>query len=57
LVRKGVVITPLTRVNRIEKSVVVTATTLSGEEKRIEPVDTIVFVDTGKADDALYREL
>ncbi|MFC1886782.1 FAD-dependent oxidoreductase [Thermodesulfobacteriota bacterium] len=57
LVRKGVVITPLTKVKEIEKRAVVTTNTLSGEEKRIEDVDTIVFAATGRADDALYHEL
>jgi pyruvate/2-oxoglutarate dehydrogenase complex dihydrolipoamide dehydrogenase (E3) component len=57
LVRKGVVIKPLTKVKEIEKQSVVTANALSGEEERIENVDTVVFAATGSADDALYHEL
>jgi len=57
LLGKGGVITPLTRVKAIEENAVVTAHTLTGVERRIEGVDTVVLAAIGKADDALYRAL
>jgi mycofactocin system FadH/OYE family oxidoreductase 2 len=57
LVNKGGAITPLTRVKAIEEHAVVTTNVLTGVERRIEGVDTVVFAAIGKADDALYRAL
>ena len=57
LLRKGVVITPITKVKEIRANAVVAANAVTGEEKLIEAVDTVVYAATGEADDALYREL
>jgi mycofactocin system FadH/OYE family oxidoreductase 2 len=57
LLNKGGAITPLTRVKAIEEHAVVTTNVLTGVERRIEGVDTVVFAAIGKADDALYRAL
>jgi len=57
LLGKGGVITPLTRVKVIEENAALTAHTLTGVERRIEGVDTVVLAAIGKADDALYRAL
>jgi thioredoxin reductase len=57
LLRKGVVITPITKVKEIQADAVVTANAVTGEESIIEAVDTVVYAATGKADDALYHEL
>ena len=54
---KGVVITPLTRVKEINGSSIVSCNVLTGIEKRIEGIDTIVFATDGMADNALYRSL
>lgn len=54
---KGVIITPLTTVKEIEDQTVVAVNKLTELEKRIEPVDTVVFVDLGVADDSLYYSL
>lgn len=57
LARKGVTITPLTRVKEIKGNTVVAGHVLSGEERRIEGVDTVVYAHIGQADNALYRTL
>jgi thioredoxin reductase len=57
LLGKGGIITPLTRVKAIEDNAVVTAHVMTGAERRIEGVDTVVVAAVGKADDALYRAL
>jgi mycofactocin system FadH/OYE family oxidoreductase 2 len=57
LLGKGGVITPLARVKAIEENAVVTAHVMTGVERRIEGVDTVVLAAIGKADDALYRAL
>ncbi|MBI4766757.1 MAG: mycofactocin system FadH/OYE family oxidoreductase 2, partial [Deltaproteobacteria bacterium] len=57
LARKGVVITPLTRVKEIKNKTVFAGHVLSGEERRIEDVDTVVYAHIGKSDNALFREL
>jgi 2,4-dienoyl-CoA reductase-like NADH-dependent reductase (Old Yellow Enzyme family)/thioredoxin reductase len=57
LLNKGGAITPITRVKEIEEHAVVTFNVLTGVERRIEGVDTVVFAAIGKADDALYRAL
>jgi pyruvate/2-oxoglutarate dehydrogenase complex dihydrolipoamide dehydrogenase (E3) component len=57
LLSKGGVITPLTRVKAIEENAVVTAHAMTGQERRIEGVDTVVVAAIGSADDALYRTL
>jgi NADPH-dependent 2,4-dienoyl-CoA reductase/sulfur reductase-like enzyme len=57
LLGKGGVITPLTRIKAIEENALVTAHAITGAERRIEGVDTIVLAAIGRADDALYRDL
>ena len=57
LLRKGVVITTLTRVKAIEAHAVLTFHVMTGVERRIEGVDTVVFAAIGQADDALYLAL
>jgi thioredoxin reductase len=57
LARKGVRITPLTRVREIKDNTVITGHVLSGEERRIEGVDTVVYAHIGQSDNALYRTL
>ncbi len=57
MARKGVVITPLTRVKEIRENTVIAGHVLSGEERRIEGVDTVVYAHIGKSDNALYRSL
>jgi len=57
LLSKGVTITPLTWVRRIEDGTVVVYNVLTNIEQRIEGVDTVVVSMGGKADDGIYREL
>jgi mycofactocin system FadH/OYE family oxidoreductase 2 len=57
LLNKGGIVTPLTRVKAIEENAVVTAHVLTGQERRIEGVDTVVVAAIGRADDSLYRAL
>ncbi|MFH1481248.1 MAG: FAD-dependent oxidoreductase, partial [Pseudomonadota bacterium] len=57
LLKKGVRLTPMTRVKAIEEKAVIVANVLTGVERRIEPVDTVVLADVGTADDDLYRAL
>ncbi|MFC1886069.1 FAD-dependent oxidoreductase [Thermodesulfobacteriota bacterium] len=57
LLKKGVVITPITKVTEIQTSAVITAHSVTGEESRIDDIDTVVYAANGEADDALYREL
>ncbi|MFH1480632.1 MAG: FAD-dependent oxidoreductase [Pseudomonadota bacterium] len=57
LLKKGVRLTPMTRVKAIEEKAVIVANVLTGVERRIEPVDTVVLADVGTADDHLYRAL
>jgi thioredoxin reductase len=54
---KGVVMTPLTKVREIKGNTVVTYNVLTGVEKEIEGVDTVVFTTNGMANDSLYRSL
>lgn len=54
---KGVVITPLTRCKEIRGDTLITANVLTGQEKEISGVDTVVFCTDGIANDSLYREL
>lgn len=57
LARKGVTITPLTRVKEITGTTVVAAHVLSRAERRIEGVDTVIYSHIGESDNALYRAL
>ena len=57
LLSKGVTITPLTWVRRIEEDAVVLYNVLTNDEWRIEGVDTVVISTGGKADDGIYRQL
>lgn len=55
LLSKGVIITPLTKVKEVQGNTIITYNVLTGSERRIEGVDTIVAAMGGKADDTLYR--
>jgi NADPH-dependent 2,4-dienoyl-CoA reductase/sulfur reductase-like enzyme len=57
MARKGVTITPLTRVKRIEAKTVITGHILSGVERRIEEVDTVVYAHIGNSNNELYKTL
>jgi 2,4-dienoyl-CoA reductase (NADPH2) len=57
MARKGVTITPLTRVKEIKEKTVMTAHVLSGAQRPIEGVDTVVYAHIGKADNELYKTL
>jgi 2,4-dienoyl-CoA reductase-like NADH-dependent reductase (Old Yellow Enzyme family)/thioredoxin reductase len=57
LLRAGVTITTLTTVKEIQGQTVITSNVLTGEEGRIEGVDTVVAAMGGEADCALYRSL
>jgi mycofactocin system FadH/OYE family oxidoreductase 2 len=57
LLNQGGAITPLTRVKEIEEQAVVTSNVLTGAERRIEGVDSVVLAAIGQADDTLYRAL
>jgi 2,4-dienoyl-CoA reductase-like NADH-dependent reductase (Old Yellow Enzyme family)/thioredoxin reductase len=57
LLGSGGIITPVTRVKEIAGSTVVVANAVSGAERRIEGVDTVVYSAIGKAYDALYHAL
>ena len=54
---KGVVITSLTKVREIKGNTVVIYNVLTGVEKEIKGVDTVVFTTDGMANDTLYRSL
>lgn len=54
---KGVVITPLTGVKEIKGNTVIAYNMLTGAEREIEGVDTVVFCTAGMANDSLYRSL
>jgi len=57
LLKKGVVITPLAGVREIKDSTVVVYNILSGVERSIEGVDTVITAAEPRADGALYRSL
>jgi 2,4-dienoyl-CoA reductase-like NADH-dependent reductase (Old Yellow Enzyme family) len=57
ILKKEVTLTPMTRVKAIEENAVLVAHVLTGVERRVEPVDTVVLADVGTADDALYHAL
>lgn len=57
LLSKGVTITPLTKVKEIRGNTVIAYNELTGAERQIEGIDTVVFCTDGKADDSLYRFL
>jgi len=57
LLRKGVIITPLTRVKKLQGNTLIVCNILTDVERQINNVDTIVISSEGKADDALYRSL
>jgi len=54
---QGVVITPLTRCKAIRGNTVIAGNVLTGTEREIEGVDTVVFCTEGVANDSLYRSL
>ena len=57
LLSNGGVITPLTQVKEITGSTVVVANTVTGAERGINGVNTVVFSAIGRADDTLYHAL
>jgi mycofactocin system FadH/OYE family oxidoreductase 2 len=57
MLNQDVTVTPLTRVKAIEGNAVITTNPITRKERRIEGVDTVVFMAIGKADDTLYRSL
>ena len=54
---KGVILTPLTGCKGIKGSAVITYNVLTGLERDIEGVDTVVFCTDGVSNDGLYRSL
>lgn len=57
LLNQGVTITPLTKVTEIRGETVVACNVLTGVEREIEGVDSVVFATDGVANDALYCSL
>jgi len=57
VLNKGVIITPLTRAREIRVNTVIAANVLTGEEREINGIDTVVFTTDGRANDSLYRAL
>jgi dimethylglycine catabolism A len=57
LFARGVLLTPHTRLVAIEGSSVIVANVYSGEERRIDGVDTIVLAMGSRSTDTLYRAL
>lgn len=57
LIGKGVTITPLIGVKEIRGNTVIAYNVLTGAESEIDGIDTLVFVNNGKVNDALYRSL
>ena len=57
LFAKGVVFTPHTDLVAVEGSTVVVANVYTGEERRIEGVDTVVLSTGARSTDTLYRTL
>jgi len=57
LLKKGVAITPLTKIKQVQGNTIVVYNILSGVERSIEGIDTIVVAAEPRADDALYRKL
>jgi mycofactocin system FadH/OYE family oxidoreductase 2 len=57
LLSSGGVVTPLTRVKEITGGTVVVANAVTGAERSIEGVDTVVYSAIGRPDDALYHAL
>jgi NADPH-dependent 2,4-dienoyl-CoA reductase/sulfur reductase-like enzyme len=55
LLKKGVVITPLTAVKAIKSHGITTENVLTKQESGLEGVDMVVVAYGGQADDALYR--
>ena len=54
---KGVIMTPLTKCKEIKGNTVTAGNVLTGVEREIEGVDTVVFCTDGMANDGLYRSL
>jgi len=52
-----VIIMPVTAVKEIQGKTVITYNTLTGMERQIEEVDSVVFCTDGRANDALYHSL
>ena len=57
LLRKGVIFSPLTAVKEIRNNTVVTYNILTGIERNIEGVDTVVFCTEGRVNNSLYHSL
>ena len=56
LIKKGVVMSPMQQLVRIEPGAAVVRSTITRDERRVE-VDGVVLCSRGKADRSLYREL
>jgi hypothetical protein len=56
LVKKGVVMTPMSTIGRIEPGAAIVKSTITGEERRAE-VDNVVLCSRGRAERGIYREL
>ena len=57
LLAKGVIITPLTGLKEIQGKVLVLHNVLTGAERRVETMDSIVLATEGRPNDILYRSL
>jgi NADH dehydrogenase FAD-containing subunit len=57
LQKKGVILTPGTRIIEILEKAVVVENVFSGETRTIEGTDTVVFATDQKANDELLKEL
>jgi 2,4-dienoyl-CoA reductase-like NADH-dependent reductase (Old Yellow Enzyme family)/thioredoxin reductase len=57
VLQNGVTLTPLSRIKKISGNSVVVENVLTGKQRVIEGVDSIVFAYGGRADDALYQSL
>jgi len=57
VLRKEVVITPLTGIKEIRGKTVVVYNLLTNAERQIEGIDTTIFCTDGRADDSLYYAL
>ena len=57
LLGKGVIFTPLTAVKEIQGNSLITYNILTGMERELEGVDTVVFCTHGRPNDVLYRAL
>ncbi|MCH8088101.1 MAG: FAD-dependent oxidoreductase [Chloroflexi bacterium] len=57
LLTKGLETSPFTAVSRLGEGTVVVRCTITGEERVVEGIDTVVFADSRRANDGLLRAL